>query len=216
MLGESLADLRQNGVIPKPKDHGLIAVKEAVLPSSRFPETDSVLSPEMRSTGESMGIGADFGSAYAKAEIAAKTNVPIIGTVFITVADHAKSKLAEWGETFATSGFTIVATAGTAAALQDAGISVETTLGKVHEHESQSLPEFLESNEIDLIINIPSGNKNDEHLDGLQSRQLANKHHIPLVTTPRGTNAMIKAIQARQSRQLAVRSLQSIHSLSET
>ena len=198
MLGDSLADLRQKKILST-SSQKFVAVKEAVLPTSRFPYDDSILSPEMHSTGESMGIGTDFSTAFAKAEIAAGTRIPKDGTVFITVADSAKPLAVQWAKRLTELGFQLVATTGTKNYLEKYGVSVQHHLGKIHDNDKIQLPVYLENNQIELIINIPSYENPGAQTDGLRTRQMANKFHIPIVTTSRATDAILDSIADNSS-----------------
>src|SRR5690606_11819668 len=130
MLGATLAELREEGLLRDPVNHGYVAVKEAVLPFNRFPDADTVLGPEMRSTGEVMGIDRTFGLAFAKSQLAAGDKLPTSGTVFMSLADRDKPMGIDAARQFHADGFQIVATSGTADALEAAGIPVATRVAK--------------------------------------------------------------------------------------
>ena len=131
MVGATLAELRAEGLLRPPADGGHIAVKEAVLPFNRFPDVDTVLGPEMRSTGEVMGIDRTFGMAFAKSQTAAGNRIPREGTVFFSLADRDKPAGMVAARRFAELGYSFVATAGTAAALEAEGLKVEAVVGKL-------------------------------------------------------------------------------------
>jgi carbamoyl-phosphate synthase large subunit len=184
------------------------AVKEAVLPFKRFPGSDSLLGPEMRSTGEVMGLAESFGMAFAKAELGAGEALPKSGTVFLSTHDRDKPALVPVARRLAEAGFALVATAGTAAALSSEGLRVGTVL-KVHEGRP-NIEDAIRSGEIQLIINTPVGRQaahDDRYL-----RRAALDYAVPTVTTLAGARAAVEAIDAlQQTRQLNVLALQDIH-----
>ena len=186
----------------------LQTVKEAVLPFKRFPGADTLLGPEMRSTGEVMGIAADFGLAYAKAELAAGEALPTSGTVFLSTHDRDKPALLPVAQRLAQAGFALVASAGTAASLQAAGLQVETVL-KVHEGRP-NIEDAIRSGEIQLVINTPIGRQaahDDRYL-----RRAALDYAVPTVTTLAGARAAVEGIAAlQQRRQVEVIALQDIY-----
>jgi carbamoyl-phosphate synthase large subunit len=204
MLGETL------GSMDLPRDlmrSGYIAVKEAVLPFNRFFGADSLLGPEMRSTGEVMGIATDFPTAFAKAEAAAGSALPDSGTVFVTVTDSDKAAGAGIAAQLHDLGFRIVATAGTAQAIERMGIPV-TTLRKVGEG-SPHVVDAISGGEVDLVINTPTGS--GARSDGWEIRRAAVARGIPCITTLSGGQAAARAIRAARSGVAAVRSLQEWH-----
>ena len=156
MLGESLADLRENGGLEAKAIGDHISVKEAVLPFNRFPETDAILGPEMRSTGEVMGIDITPGLAFAKSQIAAGMALPETGTVFLSLADRDKDIGIETASILSKLGFSIAATRGTAAALNAASIEVVDVIAKIGEKEGTTAVELIESGKIRLVINSPT------------------------------------------------------------
>ena len=204
MAGRSLAEL---GLTSEPVPP-LQTVKEAVLPFKRFPGADTLLGPEMRSTGEVMGIAADFGLAYAKAELAAGEALPTSGTVFLSTHDRDKPALLPVARRLAQAGFALVASAGTAASLQAAGLRVETVL-KVHEGRP-NIEDSIRSGEIQLVINTPIGRQaahDDRYL-----RRAALDYAVPTVTTLAGARAAVEGIAAlQQQRQVEVIALQDIY-----
>jgi carbamoyl-phosphate synthase large subunit len=204
MLGESLASLQL------PRDlmrSGYVAVKEAVLPFNRFFGADSLLGPEMRSTGEVMGIATDFPTAFAKAEAAAGSALPDGGTVFITVTDSDKAAGAGIAAQLHDLGFRIVATSGTAQAIERMGIPV-TTLRKVAEG-SPHVVDAISGGEVDLVINTPTGS--GARSDGWEIRRAAVSRGIPCITTLSGGQAAARAIRAARAGEPEVRSLQEWH-----
>lgn len=200
ICGKTLAELGfTQEVIPT---H--IAVKEAVLPFNKFPGTDTLLGPEMRSTGEVMGIDTDFGRAFAKAQIAAGQNLPLKGTVFISVSDRDKQAVIPVAREFVELGFLLLATEGTQTVLASHGIPVKKIL-KLHEGRPHVI-DAIKNRQIHLIINTPSGIEAQQ--DGQKIRRTALAYKIPLVTTLAGAKATAAAIRALQSGSLQVKSLQ--------
>ncbi|MCB0875814.1 MAG: carbamoyl-phosphate synthase large subunit [Solirubrobacterales bacterium] len=203
MLGERLADQQ---LPPMPKGH--VSVKEAVLPFSRFSGADTVLGPEMKSTGEVMGVAADFPAAFGKAQTSAGVNLPTEGTVFITVTDNDKATAMQLATRFCDLGFRIVATAGTAQAISRMGVPVET-IHKIQEG-SPNVVDYIERGEVDLVINSPTGS--GARTDGYEIRSAATRNGIPCITTMTGATAAARAIGAAQGNgRVEVRSLQEIH-----
>jgi carbamoyl-phosphate synthase large subunit len=202
MLGEKLADLD----LPAPPD-GHVSVKEAVLPFARFAGADSVLGPEMKSTGEVMGIATDFPTAFAKAQAAAGVLLPTEGTVFITVTDTDKPAAAKLAARFQDLGFEVIATGGTARFISSTGVPV-TRISKVGEG-SPNVVELIRERRCDLVINTPTGS--GARVDGQAIRTAAVRHAIPCVTTMTGADAAVRAIAAQKQGDAAVYSLQEIH-----
>ncbi len=183
------------------------AVKEAVLPFKRFPGSDTLLGPEMRSTGEVMGLAKDFGIAYAKSELAAGNGVPSEGVAFLSTNDLDKKNLEEVARELLNLGFKLIATKGTASYLVNLGIQVEEVL-KVHEGRP-NIEDLIRSRLVQLIINTPIGSQalhDDAYL-----RRAALEYNIPTFTTIPGANAAIKAIKALQCNKINTYSLQEIH-----
>jgi len=205
MLGESIASL---GLPRDLMRTGYVAVKEAVLPFNRFFGADSLLGPEMRSTGEVMGIATDFPTAFAKAEAAAGSALPDGGTVFITVTDSDKAAGAGLAAQLHDLGFRIVATAGTAQAIERMGIPVRT-LRKVADG-SPHVVDAISGGEVDLVINTPTGS--GARSDGWEIRRAAVARGIPCITTLSGGQAAARAIRAARAGVAAVTSLQEWHS----
>jgi carbamoyl-phosphate synthase large subunit len=215
-VGHTIAQLRADGILPAQGD-GLargISVKEAVLPWNRFRRTDgrgvdAVLGPEMRSTGEVMGISPTFGESYAKSQIAAFGPLPKTGTVFISLADKDKATGVEPALGFSELGFHILATDGTAEFLRTKGIECTTvrkhsdgtgTLGE------KTIVEIINAGEIDLVINTPVGR--GTRADGWAIRTAAVQRSIPCITTTAGFSAAVDAISFLQSSPLSIKSLQ--------
>ena len=189
MSGVTLAELGfTQEVVPK---H--ISVKEAVLPFEKFQGCDILLGPEMRSTGEVMGIDYEFSGAFAKAQIAAGQKLPTRGTVFLSLNDLTKRHLAEIGRGFRDLGFKIIATSGTAKVLQLEGIPVEPVL-KIHEGRPNAR-DMLENDQIQVMVITSSGDALDSK-DGLQLRRLALAYKIPIITTVDGARATMDAIKS--------------------
>jgi len=200
MSGKTLEELNfTKEVIPS---H--IAVKEAVLPFSKFPGTDTILGPEMRSTGEVMGIDSDFGRAFAKAELGAGEKLPLQGTVFVSMSDRDKPLAADVIKEFIKLGFTIMATQGTRQVLQEQGLEVKSVL-KLHEGRPHVL-DAIKNQNIQLIINTPSGE--EAHTDSKLIRRTALGYKIPIITTIAGARATAAAIRSLQNTTLDVKVIQ--------
>ena len=204
MSGETLASVGMTSErIPQ---H--VAVKEAVLPFDKFKETDLVLGPEMRSTGEVMGIAQDFGKAFAKAELAAGVNLATEGTVFVSMSDRHKEAAVTVVKDFIDLGFKVVATSGTRRILQDRGIKDIDLVLKLHEGRPHVI-DWIKNKQIQLILNTPSGE--DSHLDGRVIRRTALDYKLPVITTIAGAKATVAAIRSLQSQPLDVKALQDYH-----
>jgi carbamoyl-phosphate synthase large subunit len=200
MSGKTLAELGfTSEIIPQ---H--MSVKEAVLPFSKFPGTDTILGPEMRSTGEVMGIDVDFGRAYAKAELGASQTLPSQGNVFISTNDRDKNAAAEVAKSFVELGFKIVATSGTRDVLKQHGIDAELVY-KLHEGRPHVL-DWIKNEKVQLVINTPSGE--EAQSDGRAIRRAALDYKVPIVTTIAGAKATAAAIRSIQSQALTVKALQ--------
>ncbi|MBU1163447.1 MAG: carbamoyl-phosphate synthase large subunit [Proteobacteria bacterium] len=200
MLGRTLKDLGLSSEnIP---EH--ISVKEAVFPFSRLPDVDVLLGPEMKSTGEVMGIDSDFGHAYAKSQLGAGQNLPASGTVFISVKDRDKPAVIDVASQFHEMGFKIMATRGTSKFLENHGIANivvnKVSVGRPH------VIDAITNNEIHLIINTGSGEKTKR--DGYHIRRAAIKFNIPYTTTIAGANAICKGIAALIRKKLSVKCIQ--------
>ena len=209
MLGASLTELRAEGLLSEPVQGDHIAVKEAVLPFSRFPEADALLGPEMRSTGEVMGIDLTFGLAFAKSQLAAGTNLPTSGTVFLSLADRDKEVGVKTAQRFRELGFLIAATSGTAEHLKRNGIDVATVVAKIGEPDGQDAVDLIESGDVVLVVNSPRGR--GPRADGAHIRAAAGKHNIPLLTTGAAGLAAVNGMADRAEHPLEVRPLQEYH-----
>ena len=192
-----------------PEDISLshFSVKEAVFPFDRFAGVDTLLGPEMKSTGEVMGIDKDFGRAYAKSQISANNTVPLKGKVFISVKDEDKPPLPSMAGTLISLGFSIVATKGTAAYLEQHGIRTET-VNKVAEGRPHCV-DLLKSDEIDFVINTVTGAKAQK--DSFSIREAALQHNVPFTTTIAGAKATINAIEVTLKKEINICSLQEYH-----
>ncbi|MEJ5255688.1 MAG: carbamoyl-phosphate synthase large subunit [Acidimicrobiales bacterium] len=209
MVGATLDELRAEGLLRDRVQGDHFAVKEAVLPWSRFPDVDSVLGPEMRSTGEVMGIDATFGLAFVKAQLAAGTKLPERGTVFLSLADRDKPLGARAARRFAELGFSIAATSGTAAFLEDQGIEVSTVVAKLGEASGHDAVELIASGKVDLVINSPRGR--GPRADGAHIRAAAGAHGVPLLTTAAAGLAAANGLADWFHHEIRVRSLQEYH-----
>jgi carbamoyl-phosphate synthase large subunit len=221
MLGESIANLRAAGVLPQrdggdlPED-APIAVKEAVMPFNRFKtpdgrNVDTILGPEMKSTGEVMGFDADFGRAFAKAQTASYGSLPTSGRVFVSVANRDKRNMIFPIKVLAERGFEILATAGTAGVLRRNGVKV-TTVRKHHEGEGpegqQTTVQLIREGGIDLVVNTPYSTGGSARVDGYEIRTAAVMANIPCITTVQGLGAAVQGIEALAAGGIGVRSLQ--------
>jgi carbamoyl-phosphate synthase large subunit len=202
MLGEKLADQDLPDGLP---EH--VSVKEAVLPFARFAGADSVLGPEMKSTGEVMGIAEDFPTAFGKAQAAAGVRLPESGSVFITVTDTDKAAATQLATRFHDLGFEVIATHGTAQAIERMGVPV-TPINKLQEGSPHVL-DLIRKRQCDLVINTPTGS--GARTDGYEIRTAAVRQGIPCVTTMTGATAAARAIAAAKQGDAEVRSLQEIH-----
>ena len=182
-------------------------VKEAVLPFIKFPQDDPVLGPEMRSTGEVMGIARSFGSAFARAQMSAGCALPSEGTVFISVNDNDKEAAIPIARGFADLGFRILATSGTADALNGAGIPAER-VHKVNEGRPHVV-DHIKNGDVQLLVNTPLGRA--AYADEQAIRSNATAYRVPLVTTLSGAAAAVAGIQATRDEDLEVHALQDYH-----
>jgi carbamoyl-phosphate synthase large subunit len=220
MLGTSIAELREEGLLPREGDgthlppHAPVSVKEAVLPFKRFLTreglvVDSVLGPEMRSTGEVMGIDEDFGTAFAKSQSAAYGGLPDRGTVFVSVANRDKRAMIFPVKRLVDLGFTVLATEGTAEVLRRNG--VESTVvrkysqGQGADGEPTVVARIL-AGEIDMVVNTPSGR--DARADGYEIRAATTSMDRPIITTVQQLAAAVQGIESARTRPISVRSLQ--------
>jgi len=203
MLGKSLKEL---GFI-EPVRPRHISVKEAVFPFNRFPNVDILLGPEMKSTGEVMGIDHSFGLAFAKSQMAAGFPIPLSGKVFMSVHDFYKEKLVPVARSFAEMGFTIVATGGTAAVLRDHGVDVET-VNKVSEGRP-NVVDFIKNGEMQIVINVSLGRRSS--VDAYHIRRGALLYNVLYTTTLSGARALTEAVHALQRESWGVTPLQDYH-----
>ena len=226
MLGATIAQLREEGLLARTGDGAAtarsapVAVKEAVLPFHRFrrsdgSQIDSLLGPEMKSTGEVMGIDRDFGTAFAKSQTAAYGSLPTRGTVFVSVANRDKRSLVFPVKRLADLGFRVLATEGTAEMLRRNGIPC----GEVRKHFEDPNPDnplpsavdAIKAGEVDMVINTPYGNSGPR-IDGYEIRSAAVAANIPCVTTVQGASAAVQGIEAGIRGDIGVMSLQELHS----
>ena len=222
MCGATLEQLRIEGLLKPPVSGDHIAVKEAVLPFSRFPDADAVLGPEMRSTGEVMGIDLTMGLAFAKSQLAAGDRMPTSGCVFMSLADRDKPTGLRAAERFADLGFSIVATSGTAAYLTDAGVAVAEVVAKLGSGAGEDgddaaaergagsdAVELIAAGKVQLVVNSPRGR--GPRADGSHIRSAAGLHRIPLLTTAAAALAAANGIADTLAHEPVVRSLQEYH-----
>jgi carbamoyl-phosphate synthase large subunit len=202
MLGKSLAE---QGLVDRRIPH--YGVKEAVFPFSMLPEVDPLLGPEMRSTGEVLGMSEGFGIAFYKAQEGAKQRLPLEGTVLISVADREKAQVVPVAEEFRKLGFRILATAGTRDFLAERGVPAEP-IAKLHEGRPHII-DLIVNRDIHLIVNTPAG-KSSEY-DDSYIRKSAIKYGVPYITTMAAALAAAKGISERRQGGLSVRSLQEYH-----
>jgi carbamoyl-phosphate synthase large subunit len=225
MLGESVAELRAAGVLPatgdggKLPDNAPIAVKEAVMPFNRFRTyegryVDTLLSPEMRSTGEVMGFDAGFGTAFAKAQAGAQNGLPTSGKVFVSVANRDKRHMVFPVKRLADLGFEILATSGTAVVLARNGVTA-TVIRKLNEEPlpgqpRSSIVDKIHEQDVQLIINTPHGvtSGGSPRIDGYEIRTAAVAEGIPCITTVQGLAAAVQGIEALIEGRIGVKSLQ--------
>jgi carbamoyl-phosphate synthase large subunit len=210
MVGATLAELRQEGLLIEPVS-GHVSVKEAVLPFNRFPGVDTLLGPEMRSTGEVMGIDTTFGLAFAKSQIAAGNRLPVDGTAFFSLADRDKAAGGEAARQFAALGFELAATSGTAAFLESEGIPVATVVAKVGDSGPGVVDavDLIAGGKVQLVVNTPRGR--GPRADGAHIRATALAHLVPCLTTVAAAKAAAAGIADWISHPLVVRSLQEYH-----
>jgi carbamoyl-phosphate synthase large subunit len=203
MLGERLEQMALD--IPSAPRH--VSVKEAVLPFGRFPHADAVLGPEMKSTGEVMGVAPDYPTAFGKAQAAAGAELPQSGTVFISVTDGDKPAATQIAAAFHDMGFGVLATGGTAQAIRRMGVPVHR-ISKLSEG-SPNVVERIEAGEVDLVINTPTGS--GARADGYEIRRAAIGRGVPCITTMSGASAAQRAILASRSGETRPMSLQELH-----
>jgi carbamoyl-phosphate synthase large subunit len=215
MVGQTLGQLRAEGLLPPDAvgqvvtlDH--VSVKEAVLPFDRFPGVDILLGPEMRSTGEVMGVDINFGLAFAKSQMAAGTRLPDAGTVFLSLADRDKPAGLDVARAFSAMGFSLAATLGTAGYLRAAGLDVDTLVAKVGEEGVASdAVELIAQGKVQLVINTPRGL--GPRADGQHIRMASVTHKVPCLTTLAAARAVAGGIAEARAHPLVVRALQDLH-----
>lgn len=201
MMGEKIKDLDPWSMRKK----GHVSIKESVFPFNRFPNVDVLLGPEMRSTGEVMGIDESFGLAYMKSQLAAGQKLPKGGNVFVSVNDWDKNKVLLPVRDFQDMGFTILATGGTADYLEEKGVQVQRVY-KVHEGQRPNVVDLIKNGDIDLVLNTPSGKKTVG--DSKMIRQATLLYNIPYTTTISGARAVAQAIYELRETGLVVKSIQ--------
>ena len=222
MMGRTLADIAASGSVegwkgpvPDPgsgdawRPPGHISVKEAVLPFNRFPDVDAVLGPEMRCTGEVMGIDRRPGLAFAKSQIAAGAALPTSGSVFLSLADRDKETGVTVARRLAGMGFSLLATRGTAAALSAAGVATDQVVAKLTDPEGPHAVTLLNAGRIDLVINTPQGR--GPRADGADIRRAAAQRGVPLLTTVAAALAATAGIADQRDHPMEARSLQEYH-----
>ena len=209
MTGSTLEELRAEGLLVPPVLGDHVAVKEAVLPFSRFPDADALLGPEMRSTGEVMGIDLTVGLAFAKSQLSAGNELPVEGTVFLSLADRDKEIGVRAALRFVELGFTIAATSGTAAHLRSHDIPVETVVAKLGEPTGIDAVELIASGKVQLVVNSPRGR--GPRADGAHIRTAAGANRVPLLTTAAAGLAAANGMADWARHPLQVRSLQEYH-----
>jgi len=203
MVGKTLKQLK----LTRPPQPQHISVKEAVLPFNKFSDVSVYLGPEMRSTGEVMGISHNLGSAFAKSQIAAGGELPTSGTVFISVNNNDKFRVIPLARDFVELGFNLVATAGTCQVLRACGIACDMVY-KVGEGEPTSLS-LIREGKIRLIINTPWGKVSRTH--EYEIGRVALAHNVPYITTLSGAGAAVRGIRSEKDKAIVVRSLQEYH-----
>ncbi len=208
MVGATLSELREEGLLRDRVVGDHVAVKEAVLPFNRFPEADPVLGPEMRSTGEVMGIDLTTGLAFAKSQISAGGALPETGTVFMSLADRDKETGLQAACSLSELGLEIVATRGTAEYLEKNGVKVKEVVAKLDEEGTDAV-ELIRSGRIQLVVNSPHGR--GPRADGDYIRGAAGAQDIPLLTTAAAALAAAKGLHEWKNSSLEVRTLQTYH-----
>jgi carbamoyl-phosphate synthase large subunit len=214
MVGQTLDELRGEGLLPAAVRGRVpvlnhVSVKEAVLPFDRFPGVDTLLGPEMRSTGEVMGVDVTFGLAFAKSQMAAGTRLPESGTVFLSLADRDKPAGLEVARAFSTLGFSIAATLGTAGFLRSEGVGVDTLVAKVEEGVAWDAVDLIAQGKVQLVVNTPRGL--GPRADGQHIRQAAITYHVPCLTTLAAARAAAGGMADARTHPLRVRALQELH-----
>ena len=213
MAGSTLNELRAEGMCPREQVRPLhVSVKEAVLPFSRFPGVDTLLGPEMRSTGEVMGVDRTFGLAFAKSQMAAGARLPLEGCVFLSLADRDKVAGAEVARAFRDLGFELAATLGTAGFLRDQGLEVTHLVAKVGEGSvAADAVDLIAENKVQMVINTPRGR--GPRADGAHIRAACVEHGVPCLTTLSAARAAAQGIADWRVHPLEVNTLQELHAL---
>jgi len=206
LLGQKLSDFNL-----KNRTISHYGVKEAVFPFNMFPAIDPLLGPEMRSTGEVLGMADSYGMAFFKAQEATQTPLPVNGTVLITIADRDKERIIETAQNFRDMGFAILSTGGTRQFLEKHGIA-STLILKVHEGRP-NIVDAIKNGEINLVVNTPAGRLSE--YDDSYIRKNAIKYKIPYITTTSAALSSTKGIKERQNGEYKVRSLQDYHAAIE-
>ncbi len=211
MVGATLAELRIEGLLRDPDTEGHVAVKEAVLPFNRFPDADRVLGPEMRSTGEVMGLDRSFGLAFAKSQMAAGDRLPESGCVFFSLADRDKPAGTRAARRYVDLGFTLAATDGTADALEAAGVPVARRVAKLGDagSDGQTAVDLIHAGEIQMVVNSPRGR--GSRADGGYIRAAAGVAGIACLTTASAALAAADGMADWASHPLQVMALQEFH-----
>jgi carbamoyl-phosphate synthase large subunit len=210
MAGATLVQLQGEGMLRPPAAGGWVSVKEAVLPFRRFPGVDILLGPEMRSTGEVMGIGTTFGLAFAKSQMAAGNRLPSEGTVLLSLADRDKPAGLEPARALAELGFELAATSGTAAFMESRGLPVGTVVGRVGEIGAADAVELISAGRVQLVVNTPRGQ--GSRADGVRIRSAALLHQVPCLTTVAVARAAAAGIADWRNHPMSVVSVQELHS----
>jgi carbamoyl-phosphate synthase large subunit len=203
MVGKTLKELG----LPAEKLINHVAVKEAVFPFDRFHGVDTILGPEMKSTGEVMGIDENFGLAYAKAQESSNNRVPLSGRIFISVRDEDKPGICNIVKRFLDMGFDVIATRGTAGHLKNKGIDVgivnKVTEGRPH------IVDLVKNKEVSFIVNTVTGAQAQR--DSFSIRQSALQYNVPFTTTLSGANAVVNAVEMLLKRKVSIKPIQEYH-----
>ncbi|HUK30268.1 MAG TPA: carbamoyl-phosphate synthase large subunit [Candidatus Acidoferrum sp.] len=211
MTGRKLRDMHlpivDHGGVAELAVREFYAVKSPVFPFSKFRGVDSILGPEMRSTGEVMGIAKNFGQAFAKAQLAAGQRLPRTGTIFISVSDHDKKYIGPLAAEMVSLGFRVIATRGTLSALQNAGVPVEAVY-KVNEGRP-NIVDLIKTGKVDLLINTPLGR--ESFYDEKSIRRAAIRHNVPCVTTISAARAAVRGLHSQIEDSFEVAALQDLH-----
>jgi len=208
MVGATLGELRAEGLLTDGVRNQHVSVKQAVLPFDRFPDVDVVLGPEMRSTGEVMGIDTNFALAFAKSQIASGIGLPSTGVVFFSLNDRDKDHGLEVARGFVELGFSLAATTGTATFLASNDVVVDYVVAKLGTGLGTDAVELIRSGKVQMVVNTPRGRAT--RADGLHIRTSARAHQIPCITTIAAASAIVGALRERNT-PLQVRSLQELH-----